>query len=393
MKVAFVAPFYGREAAGGAESECRNTALRLAASGVDVSVLTTTLLDLQHDWNVGVHSPGVSNDEGVTVHRFPAEPLRRSTFAALNKRIVAGEVPRSDEEQRRFVAMHVNSFSLIRHLASHGGEYDWVCFIPYPYGTTCFGAQACHGNVVLIPCLHDEGYARLNPVRDTFLRAQKIVFHTPAERDLATQLYGDLGTRPLLLGEGVETEFESVAERFRSRYGLDGPFILYAGRKDRSKNVDELVRYFSAYKRANGGDLKLVMMGPGSIKTEDADELGIVDVGFIPDQDKKDAYSAATVFCLPSLNESFSIVTMEAWVCGTPTLVHGNCAVTRDHVVMSGGGLYYRSYPEFCATVAYLMKNSEMRDRMGAAGKRYVLDNFAWDTIISRYRKDLFEES
>ena len=387
MRIAFVAPFFGAKASGGAESECRQTALRLAQQpGIDVEILTTCLLDLAHGTTINVHAPGTSRDGDLLVRRFRADVFDPGPFAVLNQRLINGETV-SPEEERHFMARHVNSFDLYRYLAAESATYDWICFIPYLFGTTCYGTEICPEKSILIPCLHDEGYARMQLIRDMVARVARIAFHTPAEMQLAETLYGPAphdGQR-LLIGEGVDVHFDSDPERFRSQSGITAPFLFYAGRKDSTKNVDTLIRFFAAHKSLKPTDLKLVLVGPREADIP-ADMAGeIIDLGFVDDQHKKDAYSAALALCQPSLNESFSIVMMEAWGCGTPCLVHSGCGVTREHIERSGGGLYFETFPEFTGALDYLCANPDMCHRMGEAGKRFVHANFEWSVIIERY--------
>jgi glycosyltransferase involved in cell wall biosynthesis len=192
----------------------------------------------------------------------------------------------------------------------------------------------------------------------------------------------------LVLGEGIATECESDGECFRKRYGIVAPFVLYAGRKDATKNVDILIRDFMMGRTRFGKGVKLVMIGPGSIPIPATDS--IVDLGFVPEKDKRDAFSAALCLCQPSLNESFSIVMMEAWVCGAPCLVREQCAVTREHIVASGGGLYFNRSVEFAACVDYFLKNPDMAKRMSEAGRQYVVEHFAWSKIVARYCEEIF---
>lgn len=389
MRVAFVAPFYGARAAGGAESECRHTAIRLAASGVEVEVFTTCVLDLQHDWNVNGYPQGLSVEDGIPVHRFRREVADPMAFSVLNDRLLRGE-QLAPEEERRFMALHVTSPGLLRALADARGRFDRFVFIPYLFGTTYHGMMVCPERSVLIPCLHDEGYARMRTTAETFGRAARIVYHTEAERILALRLFGADAEKGAVLGEGVDTAFESDGERFRQKHGVKGPFVLYAGRKDRTKNVDTLIRYFLASRTRMGNRLQLVLIGPGSMTIPPEAAGSIVDLGFVFEQDKRDAYSAALALCQPSLNESFSIVMMEAWACGTPCLVHGGCAVTKEHVLASGGGLYFDDERDFAGCLEFFYGRPHEVFAMGAAGRRYVNANFGWDRIIPRYREELF---
>ena len=178
---------------------------------------------------------------------------------------------------------------------------------------------------------------------------------------------------------------------FDAKYKLDKPFLLYAGRKDRGKNVDLLIQYFRQYRQAKEADVDLVLIGGGALPVTVSANEGIHDLGFVPVQDKYDAYAAATVLCQPSVQESFSLVLMEGWVAGKPALVHGHCAVTKEHCIRSNGGLYFTNYREFAACVELLMTRSKLAEALGQNGRRYVLQNYHWDTIVARYRA-LFDE-
>jgi glycosyltransferase involved in cell wall biosynthesis len=98
-----------------------------------------------------------------------------------------------------------------------------------------------------------------------------------------------------------------------------------------------------------------------------------------------DAYAAARLLCQPSVNESFSIVVMEAWLAGVPVLVHADCEVTRYHAAQSNGGLDFRNYAEFEAVLDLLAGRSELGARMGANGRAYVLEEYAWPTVLRRF--------
>ncbi len=390
MKVAFVAPFFGAKAAGGAEALCRATALRLASAGTEVEIVTTCVQDLHHDWNSDHYSPGTTREDGLTVHRFRTNRANLGPFVGLNLRLLNGATL-SVEEEKRFMAMHVNSFDLLRFLAKNQERYDWVCFIPYLFGTTFHGSRLCPGKVALIPCLHNEAYARMSIMKELFLRANRLVFNTEAEMKIAAQLYGELPGKSVVCGMGMDTDIVSDPERFRKRHDISGPFILYAGRKHETKNVHTLVHDFVDYKVKGGRpDLKLVLIGPGSLPIPAGAGDSVLDLGFVPEQDKKDAYSAAAILCQPSLNESFSIVMMESWLCGVPCLVHGRCDVTREHVIKSGGGLYYANSAEFGKCVDYILADPARARAMAEAGGRYVRANFEWNAILRKYSSEVF---
>ncbi len=385
MKIAFVTPWYGPDIPGGMEAETRRTAERLAAAGMEVEVLTTTIRDFFADWARNHHRRRVETINGVTVRRFPVENRDQAAFDAVNWRLMQG-LPITATEERTYIEEMIRTPALYAHVRARCQDTLFI-FIPYMFATTYFGAQICPAQSVVIPCLHDESYARLAIYRDIFPHVRALIFHTDAERDLANALFpAEPGQERLVLGEGVDTDWIGDAARFRARYDVAGPFVLVVGRKDAGKNTPFLLEMWRRYVAAHGRRLQLVFVGPGEIDVPPAIAGTVRDLGFVPAQDKHDAHAAATVLCQPSLHESFSLAIMDSWVAGRPVLVHGDCAVTREQCLKANGGLYFHDAAEFAGALNYLLAHPNIADRLGRQGRRHVLANYHWDLVVERYR-------
>jgi glycosyltransferase involved in cell wall biosynthesis len=115
----------------------------------------------------------------------------------------------------------------------------------------------------------------------------------------------------------------------------------------------------------------------------------VVDLPRLSEAEKRAACAGALAVCQPSVNESFSIVIMEAWLEGTPVLVNAECPVTRHHVSVAGGGLYFDSAAEFVAEVRYLRRHEDHAMELGRQGKQYVLANYSWEQVIGRFENGL----
>lgn len=381
-KIAFVTPWYGEDISGGAEAELRGLVHHLSDAGVELEVLTTCVRDFRSDWSVDYHPVGSSICAGIPVRRFPVRPRDTVAFDKVNAKLMQNQSVRHEEEQIYQEEM-VNSPQLYHFISQNKDRYKLFIFIPYMFGTTYYGVRECYEKAVLIPCLHDESYAYMDIFKKSFPKLAGMIFHSDPERILAERIYGVRGDRFQNLGEGVDTDFCGSPQRFRSKYRLKAPFLLYAGRKDSGKKVDVLIQCFLAYKKRNPSELKLVLIGGGNI--EFPKNSDVIDLGFVPVQDKHDAYAAASVFCNPSQFESFSLVIMESWLAERPVLVNGGCAVTTDFVRKSNGGLYYQNYLEFEKCLQYLLTNTDIARQMGKNGRDFVLENFAWDIIVKKY--------
>jgi glycosyltransferase involved in cell wall biosynthesis len=292
----------------------------------------------------------------------------------------------SSMEEHIFVEEMVNSPDLYKYIYDNSEDYHRFVYIPYMFGTTYFGIKACPYKSVLIPCLHDEAYAHMRIFRELYRNVGGMLFNAKPEMELAGRLYNLGNVKQEVLGVGVETDFDYDAERFRKKYGINEPYIIYAGRKDSAKNIDTLIKYFDEFKRRNEKyhDLKLVLIGGGSVNVPETCAKDVIDLGFVDIQDKYDACAGAELLCQPSKNESFSIVIMESWLCERPVLVHEGCAVTANFAKESNAGLYFNSYFEFEGCVKYILENPEIAEKMGKQGRQFVLDNFKWDVVTDK---------
>ena len=377
--IAFVTPRYGVEVLGGAETGMRSWAEHLAGQGYRVEALATGVVDLT-DWNDRL-ALGTSQVNGVTVRRFPVDPVDVGGFhGALQKAHRGEQVTRAEE--LRFIAGNLQSAALTRHLAQHRADYACVFFAPYLFGTSYLGAKAAPDQAIMVPCLHDEPAAYFGIFREMLEEAEAIFFNTEAESALASDKLAIANPYRRSVGFGFDEPLPGDAARFRLRYGLEGPIVLYSGRLEGGKNVPLLIESFIRYKEAHPGPLTLALTGNGSVTPPvrpDILPLGMVDLETLAD-----AYAACLVLCQPSLNESFSIVMMEAWLQGRPCLAHSDCAVTRNHIERSAGGLLFHDSQSFAAALDQLLASEAAASAMGQRGRAYVRATYAWPVVLDK---------
>jgi len=387
-KIGLVLPWYGLDTAGGAEAHGRRLAESLCQAGVAIEVLTSCGRDCFSRQQGNYYPEGTGEVNGVTVRRFPLRQDRGESFFRAHPDLLAG-VERPGPESGHPAIDLVAEDGLFEYLQAHQEEYFFV-FMPYVWGMTVWGSQLCLERSFLIPCLHDEPWAYTPIYRPVFNSVRGVLFNSGPERHLACQLYGIDAAKAAAIGEGIDLHWQGDARRFRQQFGLYDPFILFAGRRDQGKRVYTLIHYFHQYKKDRPGPLKLVLIGKNLVRMPPAFALDILDLGFLGEQEKHDAYAAATIFCQPSAVESFSIVLMEAWVQGTAALVNAECAVTADHCRRSNGGLYFRDYFEFEACLDLLLSRPALRRKMGALGREYVCQHFRWEAVVERFVEHVY---
>lgn len=384
-KIGFVIPWHGPKIPGGAEMALREVSEHLAMSGMEVEILSTCVREFTSDWNENYYKPGVTVENGIPVRRFKVRRRDAQAFNQVNIKLMNDEKITAEEE-KIFINEMVNSTDMYRYIEKHQSEYALFVYIPYMFGTTYFGCKACPEKAVLIPCFHEEAYIYMDIFKDMFSKVRGMIFNAQPEKEIAERVYDLSHVETIVPGLGMNTGLVYDAERFRSKFDIEEPFILYAGRKDVGKNIYTLIRYFDEYKKRNSNNMKLVLIGGGKVNIPKTIQNDVIDLGFVDVQDKYDAYGAALTLCQPSKHESFSYVIMESWLCRRPVLVHQDCEVTKHFAVDSNGGFYFSNYFEFEAQVNYYMENPETAYQMGCNGRAYVMENFAWDVVVGKYR-------
>ncbi len=388
--IAFVTPHYGYDVLGGAERGVQAWAEQLVAHGFRVEVLTTNAantVDLA-SWRTA-QLPATEVINGVLVRRFVVDPIHPSGFHEIQIKAAQGnKITRRDEEH--FMAHNLRSRALEDYIARHREDYAAFIFTPYLFGTSYYGAQQAGDRAFHIPCLHNEPAARFTIFREMLEEARGIFFNTPAEERLAREKLHVANPFTAVLGYGFPDQpLHGDPDRFRKRTGIDTPFLLYSGRLEAAKNVPLLIEWFVAYKRARPeSSLILALAGQGDIALPD--RADIVKLGMIVDrQELADVYAASLALCQLSLNESFSIVMMEAWQQRRPVIVHADCAVTREHVERSGGGYACHDADSFITAIDTLLERPEEAAVLGERGYIYVQKHFTWSILIDKFVRTL----
>lgn len=376
LRLALVVPRFGEQISGGAELHGRWLAERLALAGHEVDVLTTCAVD-HRTWRNEL-PPGVESYKGMKVKRFPISDRDLGIHGELDRAISSG-FRLSPEEELLWLRHGASSVAMEEELRSVGESYDAVLALPYLFGTTYFAYSACPSRAVIIPCLHDESFAYMRFVGEMLSGTRGLLFNTGAEAALAGEIVPSLAPWGIV---AVGFDPSEAAPRRRGRVRLPQPSIVYVGRRESGKNTPLLIDYFVRYRRRRSNPLYLAFAGAGDPIPARTDIIEIKRNWKLPPYD---VFSAATISCQPSINESLSIVLLQSWLTERPALVHGACAVTKEHCERSNGGLWFTSYAEFEEVLDRLLGSRELRQALGRNGRSYVENEYSWDAVVDRF--------
>jgi glycosyltransferase involved in cell wall biosynthesis len=382
--ITIVVPWFGRDTAGGAETQARQLAVALRAAGAPVEVWATTGRD-SFAPPEPFYREGRDELEGVPVRRFPLVPPRVDPYIppAVVRRGLHRHLPAFLDHELRLLASLQSSDALLEAVAAEAQGRRFL-FVLYAFPTSFWGTVLAGDRAHLLPCLHDEPYARYGTYRWMFRRARRALANSTGERELALRLYDLPDEQVVVAGEGIDLAPVGDGAAFRERHDLRGPLLRYAGRADGSKNMPLLLAFLREYRARRGTPITLVRTGRDPIDLPPALREIVADLGDASPQERHDAYAAADVFVHPSVHESFSIVLMESWLQSVPALVHAGCLVTRRAAQESGGGLWFADFGEFAAALDLLLANAELRRVLGARGREYVLRACRWEDVARR---------
>jgi starch synthase len=201
-----------------------------------------------------------------------------------------------------------------------------------------------------------------------------------------------------------------------TRYGIDPnkPYLLFVGRITRQKGFQHLIRAIQFMDH----DFQIVLCAAApdtagmaeemksAVERAKAQRAGIIWIDEMVDQETAcELYSHAAVFVCPSIYEPFGIINLEAMACETAVVASAVGGIKEVVVDGETGFLvpleqmkespFEATNPEkfardLAARVNQLMRDPQLRERFGKAGRKRAEENFSWAAIAAK-TKALYE--
>jgi glycogen(starch) synthase len=386
-------------AQGGSERYVQEMARRLVTAGHGVSVYTSDLLEVEGFWQRGGQrlAAGREEDAGVEVHRFPARvlPLHGMVSRALGllpwapigltmapPGLVMPDLWRAVRAGEDLHLVHTSAYPSLLYLGA-------------------VAARQSGARLVLMPCTHTgiegAGAERQTPPSRRMLglyrQADAVIALTERERQLLLRT-GVPADRVHVTGAGVDPQAARAAHagRFRERFGLppESPVVTFVGHKTAGKGALYLLEACQALLDERP-DLTFALAGeptpafrqryqalPGTVRSR------VLDLR-LPEQEKHDLLAASSALVLPSRDDSFGIVLLEAWLHGKP-VVGANAGGIPDVIQEGETGLLvpYGDAVALARAIAWLLEHPAEAAQMGARGQERTLARWTWDAVYER---------
>jgi glycosyltransferase involved in cell wall biosynthesis len=171
------------------------------------------------------------------------------------------------------------------------------------------------------------------------------------------------------------------------------PVILYIGRLVPEKGQTVLLEAVARLTE-RGIDVELQLAGEGALRPElerSAARLDIADrvtfLGAVGQEELRDLYERAAIFCLPSFAEGVPVVLMEAMAMGLPVVTTRIAGIPelveheRSGILVAPGRA-----DELTDSLAALLEEPELRRNLGANGRHAVAAGFDSEGSASQLR-------
>ena len=255
-----------------------------------------------------------------------------------------------------------------------------------------------------------EPMARVIGEEQVVAAADMLIANTDDEAKDLIRCYGAEAERVDTVHPGVDLTAFRPMQRAAARGVLNLPpeadVLLFVGRIQPLKAPNVLLRAAAELRRRNPSRPLLVAVvgGPSGSGLEHpealaelAAELGIDDmvrfVKSVPRAELAQWYAAASVVCVPSYNESFGLVAVEAQAVGTPVVAAAVGGLTTAVADGRTGLLVSGHDPrDYADAIARILDEPGLHESMSRAARAHV-ESFSWSrtaaATLSAYERAL----
>jgi glycosyltransferase involved in cell wall biosynthesis len=222
-------------------------------------------------------------------------------------------------------------------------------------------------------------------------RADVVVATSLYSRTQIVRAYGVPARKIVIVPELIDLQSWGGGSAPAATRAEEPPVILTVAHMYPRKNLGVLMRAY-AHLKAAGVPFQGWVIGDGPCR-KSWERLGrdlhlgaqVSFLGTISRQDLVDRYRRAAIFCLPSRQEGFGIVFLEAMACGKPVVAARVAAVPETVIDGETGLLVEPDDPEGLARgLGSLLSDPVRRDVMGRAGRRRA-ELYRADRVAERF--------
>ena len=188
-------------------------------------------------------------------------------------------------------------------------------------------------------------------------------------------------------------------ELVKIKYAQGSEYFLYAGAIQPRKNLINLLKAFSIFKKRQQSNMKLVLAGRLAWKNDEFLRLlktykyrhDVVLTGYLPDPELSDIMHSAYALVYPSVFEGFGVPVLEAMKSEVPVLTSSGTSMNET---AGAAGLYFdpHNYNDIADKMMMIYKDEDLRLEMIKKGTIRA-DDFSWKNTAGMLWKAIMKAS
>jgi glycosyltransferase involved in cell wall biosynthesis len=222
--------------------------------------------------------------------------------------------------------------------------------------------------------------------------SSKIIVTTRHMMDELMRIYSIPNSKIRIIPNGIvvgKMRRSLDAGRVKEKYGIHplAPVVLFCGRMSIQKGPDLLVEAIPQILK-NRPDMKFVFIGHGDMKVHCERRVGELNVGYAcrflgytSASIKETLMNACDIICIPSRNEPFGVVVLEAWEVCKPVVATEAIGIIRN---FEDGLLAYIQPESIAWCINNLINHPEVMKNLAIAGRIRLDAEFDWNEIARK---------
>jgi len=335
---------------------------------------------------------------GIKIKRFPFLKMHKPVLKLLSK-ISAKGFKRSIPERLQNLQVGPLSYSMLRAVNTAdadviGASSIHYLFADYPVRRR-FSSRP--KPFVLYGALHLHSEQLPKQYKKRIAAADYYIANTSFEKKFLIDA-GFEEEKIKVIGTATDilekADFSINAGQIKSSYKIPKEkfVITYIGRQETSKSIGVLIEAFINV-TAKFENVCLIIAGAkgtytNALEKNIASHKDIYLINDISDEQKSGILRFSDILVLPSTEESFGVVFIEAWSFSKP-VIGADIKAIASLIENEKDGLLFEpgNTKNLSQKIELLLKDEPLRKKLGENGHKKFKENYTWDIVAAKYRE------
>lgn len=223
----------------------------------------------------------------------------------------------------------------------------------------------------------------------------RIIVTTPLMKKELVQIYSIPESKIDIIPNGIvrgriRRDVESIGIKRKYEIEASARMVLFCGRMSYQKAPDLLVKAIPLILERHK-DIKFIFAGEGDMKAfcqDLARRFHVTDacrfLGYVTGKAKEELMNSCDLICVPSRNEPFGVVVLEAWDASKPVVATEAVSIIKN---FEDGLLAYMQPESLAWCINRLLDDPNEMKKLAKAGNKRIKKEFRWDDIAKKTEK------